>query len=68
MNADNPQQLSPVILALAQWYKGEPTSPPIFELMQRFGFVTPAHDELGKFLGYQITPSGTQTLQEFNLL
>lgn len=53
---------SPIISALKKWVKGGNSSAEELYRMQQFGFIFP--DENGQL---QLTLSGKQTLEEFNL-
>lgn len=56
-------KISPVILVLANWVKGQKVSDEALYRMQQFGFVYP--DKNGNL---QLTPSGEQTLRENGLV
>jgi hypothetical protein len=53
------QIISPVILALADWVKGNKVSDEALYRIQQFGFVHP--DQNGNL---QLTPNGRQTLKD----
>lgn len=55
--------ISPVILALANWVKGQKISDEALYRMQQFSFVYP--DKNGNL---QLTPSGEQTLRKNGLV
>lgn len=56
------KEISPVILALAEWVKGKAVSNENLHKMQQFGFIFP--DQNGNL---QLTPGGKQSLQDNNL-
>lgn len=56
-------QISPIILELANWVKGQTVSADTLYKIQQFGFIYP--DGNGKL---QLTPSGKQILQEKRLV